>query len=181
MKNIAVNIAVQRMDGEELGFRAVFPCLHFPSIRHFSCPAHRSLSLCLSLGWPLGRSIVGVTGHKYFALFHPVSSLHLHLNSLLRTQLLSSSSLLVSAKEVCQARSATLAAHIKMWIASVRVGVVGLGTTSFAGMCRIVGVRAIVSEAPTARVGAVDTDGLPVKALMEALEAAGPRGPEVSF
>ena len=99
----------------------------------------------------------------------------------LRTQLSSSSSLLVSAKAVCRAGSATLAGHVKMWTAGVRVGVAGLGATSFAGVCRVAGVRAAVSEAPTARVGAVDTDGLPVKALMEALEAAGRRGAEVSF
>jgi hypothetical protein len=87
----------------------------------------------------------------------------------------SSSALLSPSKASLRAGPAALAGHVKMWTAGVRVGAQGM----CAGARRVGSVRAAVSQAPTAGIGVVNTDGLPVTALLEALEAAGRRGAEV--
>ncbi|KAG0563191.1 hypothetical protein M758_8G009700 [Ceratodon purpureus] len=91
----------------------------------------------------------------------------------------SSGKLLSPAAAVCRPGCGALAGRVRMGTAGGRPGAQGMRTSS-SGMRRVRGVRAAaVSEAPAARIGVVDTEGLPVKALMEALEAAGRRGAEV--
>lgn len=92
----------------------------------------------------------------------------------LRALASSSSSLLVPAQSISRVRSSPALAGIPKF----RVGAAGMCTQRRAGLAGV--VRAAVSEAPAARIGAVNTAGLPVKALMDALDAAGRRGAEVS-
>lgn len=94
--------------------------------------------------------------------------------------LTSASTSLVLPKSLSKGAASALLGHVKLWT-SVKVGGSRAMCTNSSGVRRGGIARSAVSEVTASKIGAISTEGLPVKALMEVLDAAGHRGAEVSL